>query len=481
VLIGSTSLGFERTNDTAAFLIIGRAITEGSVPYRDLWDVSGIAIFVYHGVVYMIGGTSDVALRAFDASWQLLTALLVGQLAWRLSRSQEARLIAGAAYLALYFSMPFAGWAHTTAPANLFVVGAFYALVEAKERHRSWFWALSGMGLGIAVLFRVPLGLLAVPMGLAAASGPASLRDRTKKLMALAFGGALPIAICFVYLAANGALDDYLIAQFVYGPQYSRLTHETFEIGCAADRFLNQRLAGFYGLLVLPWLTPVVGGRPLQQFLRHWVLWLWLVMALVGVWLGGHFAFYHFYTAFPPAVLLGSIAIAGDEPRRQAASGNWLARGALVAVMALPAAYIIRNAAESTGWTPRPQAENTWKAVAEVIRAGSSPAETMYLWGNQYAAYVYADRRPATRFLGIFNFSPRLTGLPYRDELLADLRRSHPAYIIQTLGTARTQGCIYPIDEDGWLADWPELREFFGTYTVELDTPRYRLLKRPIG
>jgi hypothetical protein len=211
------------------------------------------------------------------------------------------------------------------------------------------------------------------------------------------------------------------------------------------------------------------------------VLWCWLGIALFVVAMGGLFFLYHFYPAFPAAALLGTGALYrfGELWDLQRTGKRWLLASTLVLVCAAPCLLIVAHARNTILLVRGGPPQDEWFHVAsQYVEARTSTDDSIFVWGNYYAAYVLANRKPATRYLGIFMFSPELEGLPYRERLLTDLRASRPAYIIQARGQSRNARCIYDIDEDGWLEGWPQLRALLQEYVVEEDTPAYRILRR---
>jgi hypothetical protein len=483
VLIGSATLGYPRNHDTSAFLVIAQTIVDGGVPYRDSWDIKGPGVFFFHALCLLIFGSSDLSLRVFDAVWQILTALVIGQIASHLYRSERARVIAAVGYLALYFSQSSPGWTQSDGPLNLFLAAGFYYFLKALEGDAWRDWTLAGAGVGVAILFKLPFGLAGVLMLLIALwRGGFDWIRAARRLSGLAIGATLPVGICLYYLGVNGALEDYLQAQFSYAPQYAQICRSTFALECGLARVFSYRLSGFYGLLALALAWRLWGQRAGdKEFLHQMVMWSWLGIALFVVAMGGLFFLYHFYPAFPAAAILGTGAIYrfGELWDLQRSWKRWLPALALLAVCVSSSLLILAHGRNTIllirGGPPEDQ---WWHVASRYVESRTSTDDTIFVWGNYYATYVLANRTPATRFLGIFMFSPALEGLPYRERLLTDLRASRPMYIIQARGQTRNARCIYDIDEDGWLEGWPQLTAFFQEYVVEVDAPAYRILRR---
>jgi hypothetical protein len=84
--------------------------------------------------------------------------------------------------------------------------------------------------------------------------------------------------------------------------------------------------------------------------------------------------------------------------------------------------------------------------VAEYLRTRTAPEERIFVWGNSPEIYLYSQRRMATRYMSVNYQTGRVWGTPANDlghrpyvedvppqtwdNLMTDLERTRPAYIV---------------------------------------------------
>ena len=220
LLLGAPSLGYPLfLHDSSLFALIGKMILEGGAPYRDIWDVKGPGIFLVNAFAISLFGLSSVSLRIFEIVWTIVTALLLGQIAWRVYRVESARCIAALAYLVFYYSQNARHWGQADGELNLPLAVAFLALLNAYSTDRIALWAWAGTGVGVATLFKFPMGIVGILMLVAAFRAGSAWSVLMPRLAALAFGFAAPIALEWMHLYLVGGLPGFLDAQFVYAPR----------------------------------------------------------------------------------------------------------------------------------------------------------------------------------------------------------------------------------------------------------------------
>jgi hypothetical protein len=70
--------------------------------------------------------------------------------------------------------------------------------------------------------------------------------------------------------------------------------------------------------------------------------------------------------------------------------------------------------------------------VAQRLRDETEPTDRLFVWGFEPGVYVYAERRPASRFLYDYPLMPRFDFVhrDYVAQLMGDLREHRPARIV---------------------------------------------------
>ena len=72
------------------------------------------------------------------------------------------------------------------------------------------------------------------------------------------------------------------------------------------------------------------------------------------------------------------------------------------------------------------------------MKAETRPDDRIFVWGFEPGIYVFAERRPATRFFYDYPLMPRFTAVHerYVAQLMADLEAHPPALILVVSGDA---------------------------------------------
>jgi hypothetical protein len=487
VLLGVLTLTYTfGGNDIPLFLYIGDGLLHGIIPYRDAWDVTGPGIFLAFGICSLFFGTSGFAVHLFDLVWQTVTALVLTRIAGRVFRHPAAGLIAGLAYLIAYFSQPWWNLATSNGLISLPVAVSILALVRAMENDRLLFWALAGAAVGVAVLFKMPFGLLGIPM-IACALGrgePDSIVFR--RLAPLAAGFAGPLVLCAGFFYMFGALDDLLKTQFVYAPEYVHAARERLTLACVTDRMVNPQFRTLHVMAVV--VLAFVGLRLVRtkRISRLTLVLLgWLLVAAAALALHGLFLEYHFLPLIAPLAVLSAGAIFALA-REALASRRLLYVSALVLVVCFfgyEPAKRIRGHARNTVQALRGRSppESPWVRLGRYLRDHTPAETTIFVWGNAASVYLHARRKPASRFLGIWPFALPVPEVGYREVFLREFEANKPDYFVLVKYPPEPpgppSGCLLPIDPNAFN-EFEQLNKIVAAeYRAVEETPQYILFR----
>lgn len=423
--------------DEAVFALGARAILEGGLVYRDVWDHRGPLLHYVYAVVFaLVGLDSMVAVHVVTTGALVLETVLV----YRLAAACVSRAAAaGAAFLFAFYST-FGGQPSDTLAANaeiwtnLFVLAGLDALLRALRGDGRWPYALAGVCLGLAAITKQVAYLLYPLPVLAVLLGPAwgltdrrpALRARVSRLVLLTAGFLAPLAALLGYYAWRGALGD-LVTLFVrYNVYYLRAFYTsgsapagdvlarlatglaqtirtpfspryTFALGALASLAVVAR--------VLARRRPLAGLDPVPPQL--WLVCAWLALAAVPTLLLGR-AFLHYYLLLLPAVCVLAAWLLARA--LQACAGRppaTLVAGILLAAILLQGIH--RQVVDVLVPTPDRSGE-ILEQVASAVASRTRPDERIFFWGWPTELYVLAHRAAASRFV----FVPFLTGLTPR-------------------------------------------------------------------
>ena len=453
LLVRVPSLAQPMGPDQGLYAYVGERILHGGLAYRDAWDQKPPGIhYVYAGLRAL--SRSDAAVAAAD----LVTAAAVALLLWR-AGTHLAGPGAGAisALLFLLLSDPnFTRYGGVRVRSQcetfiaLAVAAAMVLALGANERRRAWSVFGAGLLLGATFALKYNAGIYAVAV---IAALWLTTRVRAADLPPLAAGGLVVPAVLFVVFAYGHALRDLYEATIVYNLRYSG---ETYASRLDMVRYLvlfpiqHARIDAlwFVGGLGCVALVPLTVRR--RALLIPVV---WVGAACVAIAINGSRGLPQYFVQAAPALALaagtGATAALRTAPRALVwgvtalvAIGVWRVDDfpKLAGNVRYDAEYMLGRMDRRSYLTRYGGQREADKYSAldnmdlgDMLRQRTAPSDTVYIFGFSQAAYVYADRRSASRFFWsrpvIVEFDapdPRYG----TDGLLGDLQRSRPAVVV---------------------------------------------------
>jgi hypothetical protein len=110
----------------------------------------------------------------------------------------------------------------------------------------------------------------------------------------------------------------------------------------------------------------------------------------------------------------------------------------------------------------------TLMKISSFIQANTIPHEYVYFFPNEAAYYFFFDRHNPTRYAAVYHAITR----EHRLELVADLEKKKPRFVVYSMTTARIDGISENIQA-------PEVVEYLHKeYNLYLDLKDIRILKR---
>lgn len=499
-------IGFQVWNvDEAIHAAVARTLLDGGVLYRDAIDQrTPLSYYAVAGLFALCGENNIAALHVFAAGLIAATALLV----WLIGRTLRAPVAGGLAallYPLLGSGMLAAGDANalnTEWFVAFFTSAAALVFLRGDTRPSPARVAATGALLGLAFLSKQPalleLGapaLVVVFLAVRAAREGASeeallgvaprreIRGLTGRLFALGAGWALPVGLVAAAFASAGAGRDAVFYTWTYN-----LTYYGPEVSApervAAGFALFRLLAGFAPLALLAalatagWSAWRVAQRqptPAESATNPALLYLlaWALLALAAAASGGRDYQHYFIQTLPPVALLAGLGLAALATWARDARHGFLTRGlAALALLAALAAPLWHSAQARH----RTQPVDPSARVSAYIKTHTNPTDKIFVWGYHPDIYLFADRRPASRFV----YASFITGLvpwtntaPERDTryaivpgtletLVQELTAHPPAFIVDCSAGANRSWAKYPLEK------FPALRDFVRTrYQLE--------------
>jgi hypothetical protein len=482
--------------DRYCFEQIGMCLLNGGTEYVDCWDNKPPLLFWINAGVLALGNGSTMAITV--ACW--LAACLAVIATHAGMKRVFGRGVATAGALLLTLMLAQRGYDGLTNGTELYaMVGDAFAAVFIVGAIRRQGWSalllglLAGISWGLAGMTKQTgaAGPLAFFLACFAfiTFGPRPRGQWLVRLNGVIIGAVLVLAVTAAILQHRDALEEGYFAM-VTANWLAGVDHAVFT-QLDAQRLWIQ-LEPLRGVLLLMLVGALVTFVQPGQFLRPRderalppqavvFLVIWLLVAAYGVNLGFSHMTRYWHGAFIPMIWLAAQglrwvgeAATSSEPRQR----STVLIGATVLGFLYFAPLIraihddcqcARHYAESGGERGR------LMELAEAIQQKAGPADRIYVWGYSPGIYRFAERAPASRFLGLDK-----TGQPdaladwVAPQLVEDLRTMRPAVIVVEANRladlqADRAGVVHIVG----LADW-----FASNYAEYAHLQGHRLFAR---
>lgn len=488
--------------DQAAFTVGGQMIArEGAVPYRDFIDTKPPVIFYLYAFADILFGANTWGIRLIDIIVQLCTAIILYRLVWDWSESRQLAFITPILYALLIAAQGYWMTAQTEGFAALplaILIRIFWKLDEDRLLWRSLI-----TGALIALLFFLKFTLIAVMAGfyfylVFRTDIRARFRWSFSLLSLASFGVFTALTLTALYYAGAwenmvGAID--WVRRYAAQPQ---------EMGGLLDggfrrKFITELLHSHSVLFTILALIAVFGfakrsiTEPASEF-KGFILLMCLcyLFSMAGVLAEQKFFPYHYtrgFVFFIPFVAVGVLVVMRYAAQliskwktlgrtQRIVSWSFAAIGLVSALFFSPAVQLY---SQSFHWARRTVLNQDrerdvqiripsffayeQKIVGQYLREVMAPGDELFVWGNSVGIYYYAHRLPTTFVLTNTPFISPWTPQGWRREMMSQLERSDPRYIVIEWGDARVYISGSRYDSYQNMNRWPEFREYvFGRY-----------------
>jgi 4-amino-4-deoxy-L-arabinose transferase-like glycosyltransferase len=479
-----------------------RTLLDGGVMYRDAVDQRTPLTYYAMAAIFAVGGTNNLwAVHAVLAGVIALTGVGLCLLARR-ARHPGVGVVAAFVFAALSTNLFYASDANAAETewfAILFTTWGAW-----------WFWRTmtaptlrpafgAGVLFGLAFLSKQPAALdLVAPLVATvwlAATRRWNMITAGRVVAGLVGGFVAVTGAVLLYFAAHGALGDLIFYTWTYnvhyyGPEVAALDR----VLSALQLFVMLRQEYPLVLLAAVAAAAVLTVR-LAQFripeaertAQPWRLYVlvWSATSLAAAASSGRGYAHYFIQCLPALSLLAAwtLVVAASWVRCRWQAGPSLPHRLGLAGLALPllAMAVSLVAGPLAGRRrPVPPADPALRSAA-FITGHTTPDERIFVWGYNPDIYLYANRKPASRFL----YCSFQTGLipwtnlaPDKDTayaivpgamktLLGELDARRPTFIVDCSFGPHRHFSKYPI------AKFPDLEAFVSAHYVAADPAQF--------
>ncbi len=361
-------------SDELFYFLAGQRMHDGMLPYVDVWDRKGPALFLTY---YLIAGVSASVWAYQIAAWAFAstTAFVIARIALRFTGVQGA-LAAGGVYL---FSLALFGGAGGQSPVFYNLWTALAALMVLRGRWREMLAAMALAGLAIA--YKQSAAPEALFLGLAAVwrlrQEGATGAQLARRGLLLALAGALPFALFAAFYAAAGHFDAFWQAMVTSNLRkaYNPVGDHWVRIGALAKLSSPLLLGAIAGLVLAERRTP-------RAFISCWI-----AAALLGFVLVPNF--YEHYLL--PVLVPLSVA-----------SAALFNRGAVGLGAAAAAALVFAANSPMFAFAKRAEARAAMEGIAADIRA-RNPRPRLFVYEGPVWLYAMLHSYPPSPLLNNFH------------------------------------------------------------------------------
>jgi hypothetical protein len=503
-------LTFGYGRDQGIYAMVGRAILEGQMPYRDAWDFKPPGIFLVYAASRALFGAAQGGIRIVECLGLIAMVAAMARFcrdAWGDSR---IGLVAGAIAVLVHAQLDF--W-HTAQPESFGGMVTVFALValgpdalrgldkgerptsDPPNRETLKRWALSGALFGFAGLLKPPLagGGAVIAAAIAyrtfqghhAPKAPLgnALRAALRPIVTVAVGGVAPLLLCALWFLAKGALGSLWDVLFVFTPHYTALSWVGETLGGMVYWGFTEWLTGYSSVPTVGlFLFFILQPRPKQRF-SSVVIGALIALHIAGVVMQGKFFPYHYGATWPLTALLAGLGFFRVWERLR----RFGLAGAFVFVTASSSVALGRTATHDVEGSfrercrkrielfsahPRDQAAIDKLASVADVNAGANRAvaaflreqvprdRSVFVWGFEPVIYDLAERKTASRYL--YDVPQRVSWAKAKERatLMRDLEKSPPAAIVVEHRDVFPMVTGDAIDSADTLHDFAELREY---------------------
>lgn len=480
--------------DETIHAAIAQLLLDGGTLYTDAIDQRTPLTYHVFAVMFGLAGPSLVPVRVLVAVLIAIAAWLLGRTASRI-HGLPTGIGAALAFVAFSTHLLFPGdvlavhteWFvlfFTTAAAAVFLGGFPAAPSTPRIIVTALLLALATLSKQSALLEILP------PILTLAGLAIFQTRGRASALRGIILTSIIFVAViggCFAVYAIKGAGPDFLFYTWTYNLQYYGAEY-TFVEKVLSASLLAAKLGEIYPALLITgtgaivWLIvrvlqihPAAATEPRRR--AEVYLLAWLIFSLGAAMAGGRGYDHYFFpvlaplawlVALIPGRLLSALSSSTPPPLTLRIGAGVLGLFLLFGVVSKPL-----SARKLPVYGPDPALR-----VSEFIRQQSSPADRLFVWGFNPDIYYYSQRLPATRFLyctfqtGLIPWSNIADDVDTAyaivpgsmDQLLADLVKTSPRFIIDSSPGVHRHFDKYPISK------FPRLHDWIAAHYVELES-----------
>jgi hypothetical protein len=459
--------------DEASYMVGASELLKGAVPYTAFGDNKPPLIYAYYAIAQLVAGPGIDSVRLLTALITLpLTALGVSAF------YRHGKQGAVGALLFLLYSASYIGSDMLAVNCEVVMMlplaWSLVALSNADEARRTERGFVAGLLIAVAALVKYQAILWIPPAALAIAWANRQTHSNLPRLLsAFAIGLALPVLATITLFALVGGLEGLFYWNVTHNVDY--LTNPL-----SPSQAVARGLSHGGPFLIVTGMLWFGAMRSASEASRYWKLLVGATIAasVAASCLGFRFFPHYFIQLYVPLSIAAAPWVASTFTRPLRAPG-WIV-GAVT--MLLVVSWTEANRSRLR-FEVAPSLNNAAVAVARrLVMDACYDRAALFVWGSAPQFYYQAKLRPASRFIfpefplvRFYAGNPAATSarvpvhrrtsrVLHWSNLMSDLRRSQPAFVVDLAPAGIAQWQHFP------MSDYPILHQFLNRHYTRIGT-----------
>lgn len=302
-------------HDSSMFIYFGRGISDGLIPYNDMFDHKGIFLFIFQYVGILLGfGNHSLGIWILECVFYALSLIFFYKLLMYFTKDRLVSSITIVLFTGIILSsFDFGNYSEEFALP--FITIALYLFVRIWLENPTNAWYLFFTGICGGITFFIRPNMIALWIVFCLLLGIKSLLKKDylvlhKQILYVFIGGMVICLLVLGYSIINGNLKQMIYQTFILNVQYSS---SSFSEKLLTAKSFFQFMTD-YGVVafILPFLILlVVNPSKIPKKIRvfHVILLIYLVFNFFTVVMSGRFYTHYFITMFPGLILATGIGL----------------------------------------------------------------------------------------------------------------------------------------------------------------------------
>ena len=447
--------------DSGVFLYTGWRITEGDLPYRDVWDHKPPVIFYINALGLLLTNGSRWGVWIIECISLLVTAILGYSLFTKLFDKQTAYINMILYIISLHFLLN-GGNITNEYVLPLQMATLLMVLSYGKENKGKIYWVVMGVMAAIAFFTKqtaISLWLAILVYHTIDLIIKQNLKKWVTELIFFALGGGFVTASIVIYFWINGGLIDFINASFKYNYVYASLGMPLVErIKSFSVNFSSLTPSGILilGLIGIVFFIPMLKEKSVINEKYKPVFLIALIslpIEIVFISLSGRGFAHYFIGAIPLISIFSGLTLWLLFKQLSQISGSIKSKNVVAFSLSIMIIFTLYDSYKEVNGSNQSINDSS---IVKYIEGITTSDDTIVIWGAEAKDYFFSKRASATKYSYLYplytqNYANEERVSGFLDEII-----EHNPKIILDTNSSNTPFLTFPIEsaEIGTRITW---------------------------